>query len=591
VNCDLISIRKSDERPMEGFFGRLLRIDLSSQSWAWETIPGNLIEDYLGGKGMGTLFLTQEAPPRIDYSDPQNPIIFSNGCFADLPIYGSSRYGIFTKSAQTGGYLECYAGGRTAVLLSRTGNDAIIIKGKSPNPVYLEISHEGVLFRDGSPIWGLPTDQSLEKMLREVGEPGASALAIGPAGEAGVKFAMVINEGGRSFGRGGLGAIWGSKRLKGVVFHGTERRRPADLSALKALYKQMRREGQGKELTRMFRTYGSPMMVGIMNTIRAFPTRYWEEGTVQGWECLTAEYLKKTCQVRSTACPHCFLACGKRTKVKRGPYKGLTISGPDYQTVAAFGGLCLIGSLEEILKVNDLCNRLGLDTVSAGNVIAFAMKASQDGRLNLNLPFGDTARTEELLQKIVHRDGLGGILADGVRDASRTLGLEDLAIHVKGLELPGFDPRSLKGMGLAYATSQRGAAHLQSLFYLDEIKREYRTEDIPERVRALVEAEDRMTLFDMLLICKFYGNYLGWNDIIDLIEAVTGRRFREEELRERVSKVLSLSMEFNRQEGISVEEDTLPVKFLEKAGRNGIRLPPEELKIMVAEYHRLRGWK
>ncbi len=591
MNCDLISIRKSDERPMEGFFGRLLRIDLSSQSWAWETIPGNLIEDYLGGKGMGTLLLTQEAPPRIDYSDPRNPIIFSNGCFADLPIYGSSRYGIFTKSAQTGGYLECYGGGRTAILLSRTGNDAIIIKGKSPNPVYLEISHEGVLFRDGSPIWGLPTDQSLETMLREVGEPGASALAIGPAGEAGVKFAMVINEGGRSFGRGGLGAIWGSKRLKGVVFHGTERRRPADLSALKALYKQMRREGQGKELTRMFRTYGSPMMVGIMNTIRAFPTRYWEEGTVQGWECLTAEYLKKTCQVRSIACPHCFLACGKRTKVKRGPYKGLTISGPDYQTVAAFGGLCLIGSLEEILKVNDLCNRLGLDTVSAGNVIAFAMKASQDGRLNLNLPFGDTARTEELLQKIVHRDGLGGILADGVRDASRTLGLEDLAIHVKGLELPGFDPRSLKGMGLAYATSQRGAAHLQSLFYLDEIKREYRTEDIPERVRALVEAEDRMTLFDMLLICKFYGNYLGWNDIIELIEAVTGRRFREEELRERVSKVLSLSMEFNRQEGISVEEDTLPVKFLEKAGRNGIRLPPEELKIMVAEYHRLRGWK
>ena len=576
---------------MEGFFRRLLRIDLSSQSWAWETIPGNLIEDYLGGKGMGTLFLTQEAPPRIDYSDPQNPIIFSNGCFADLPIYGSSRYGIFTKSAQTGGYLECYGGGRTAIFLSRTGNDAIIIKGKSPNPVYLEISHEGVLFRDGSPIWGLPTDQSLETMLREVGEPGASALAIGPAGEAGVKFAMVINEGGRSFGRGGLGAIWGSKRLKGVVFHGTERRRPADLSALKALYKQMRREGQGKELTRMFRTYGSPMMVGIMNTIRAFPTRYWEEGAVQGWECLTAEYLKKICQVRSTACPHCFLACGKRTKVKRGPYKGLTISGPDYQTVAAFGGLCLIGSLEEILKVNDLCNRLGLDTVSAGNVIAFAMKASQDGRLNLNLPFGDTARTEELLQKIVHRDGLGGILADGVRDASRTLGLEDLAIHVKGLELPGFDPRSLKGMGLAYATSQRGAAHLQSLFYLDEIKREYRTEDIRERVRALVEAEDRMTLFDMLLICKFYGNYLGWNDIIDLIEAVTGRRFREEELRERVSKVLSLSMEFNRQEGISVEEDTLPVKFLEKAGRNGIRLPPEELKIMVAEYHRLRGWR
>ncbi len=576
---------------MEGFFRRLLRIDLSSHSWAWETISGNLIEDYLGGKGIGTFLLSQEAHPGIDSSDPQNPIIFSNGCFADLPIYGSSRYGIFAKSAQTGGYLECYGGGRTAILLSRTGNDVIIIKGKSLNPVFLEISHEGVLFRDGSPIWGLPTDQSLETILKAVGKPQASALVIGPAGEAGVKFAVVINEGGRSFGRGGLGAIWGSKHLKGVVFHGTERRRPADLSTLKALYQQMAKEGRGKELTRMYRTYGSSMMVGIMNTMRAFPTRYWEEGTVHGWERLTAEHLKKICQVRPLSCPHCFLACGKRTTVKKGPYKGLTISGPDYQTVAAFGGLCLIRSLEEILHLNDLCNRLGLDTVSAGNVIAFAMKASQDGRLDLNLPFGDTMRTEELLQRIAYRDGLGGILAQGVRDAAHILGLEDLAVHVKGLELPGFDPRSLKGMGLAYATSQRGATHLQSLFHLDEIKRDYKKEDIRERVRTLVEAEDRMTLFDMLLLCKFYRGYLGWNDIINLFEAVTGRRFREEELRERVSKILSLSMAFNRQQGISVEEDTLPVKFLKKAGRDGICLDPEELEIMVAEYHRLRGWK
>jgi aldehyde:ferredoxin oxidoreductase len=540
---------------------------------------------------MGTLLLTRETSPGVDYRDPQNPVIFSSGCFADLPIYGSSRYGIFSKSAQTGGYLECYGGGRTAIPLSRTGNDAIIIKGRSAHPVFLEISHEGVLFRDGSPIWGLPTDQSLKTMLKERGEPQAAALVIGPAGEAEVKFAMVINEAGRSFGRGGLGAIWGSKMLKGVVFRGTERRKAADLSALKALYRHMLTEGKENELTRMFRTYGSPMMVGIINTIRAFPTRYWEEGTVEGWERLTGEHLKQTCQLRPTACPHCFLACGKRTKVKRGPYKGLTISGPDYQTVAAFGGLCLISSLEEIIKMNDVCNRLGLDTVSAGNVIAFAMKASRDGRLNLNLPFGDTKRTEELLHKIAYRDGLGGILAEGIREASRTLGLEDLAIHVKGLELPGFDPRSLKGMGLAYAVSQRGATHLQSLFYLDEIKKEPKKGgNTQERVRALVEAEDRMTLFDMLLICKFYGSYLRWNDIIDLIEAVTGRRFREEELRERASKVLSLSMTFNRQEGISVAEDTLPVKLLERAGRDGTRLSPEELEVMIAEYHRLRGW-
>jgi aldehyde:ferredoxin oxidoreductase len=577
--------------PMEGFFKRLLRIDLNRQSWRWEPIPDTLIAEYLGGKGMGTLFLARETPPGIDWSDPRNPIIFSNGCFADLPIYGSSRYGIFTKSAQTGGYLECYGGGRTAILLSRTGNDVILVEGKSSKPVFLEISHEGVLFRDGSSLWGLPTDQTLEAMVREGGNPGASGLAIGPAGEAGVKFAVVVNEWGRSFGRGGLGAIWGSKMLKGLLLHGREHRRPADLPTLKTLYQQVRNQGQGKELTRMFRTYGSPMMVGIMNTMGAFPTRYWEEGAVQGWERLTAENLKRTCQLRALSCPHCFLACGKRARVKNGPYEGLTVSGPDYQTLAAFGGLCLIGSLEEILKLNDVCNRLGLDTVSAGNVIAFAMKAWQDGRLDYNLPFGDTARAEEMLHMIAHRDGLGGILADGIRDAARVLGLEDLAVHVKGLELPGFDPRSLKGMGLAYATSQRGATHLQSLFYLDEIKREFSKEDIRERVRSLVEAEDRMTLFDMLLICKFYGNYLGWQDIIRLVEAVTGIRFSEQDLRQRVSKVLSLSMAFNRREGISAGEDTLPAAFLKKVGPDGIGLRPEELEVMVAEYHRLRGWE
>jgi aldehyde:ferredoxin oxidoreductase len=185
---------------------------------------------------------------------------------------------------------------------------------------------------------------------------------------------------------------------------------------------------------------------------------------------------------------------------------------------------------------------------------------------------------------------LGEILAEGVRDAANILGLEDLAIHVKGLEPPGFDPRSLKGMGLAYAVSQRGATHLQSFFHLDEIKREDNVKDIKERVRALVEVEDLMILFDMLLLCKFYRSYLSWNEVIYLIEAVTGRSFREEELRERVSKILDLSRAFNRQEGISVKEDTLPVKFLKKAGHDGIGLSPEELEIGVAEYHRLRGW-
>jgi len=576
---------------MEGFFKRLLRIDLTDQSWGWETVHENLIEEHLGGKGLGTFLLVQEALPGVDSSDPRTPLVFSNGCFADLPIHGSSRYGVFSKSPQTGGFLECYGGGRTAISLSRTGNDAILVTGRSPNPVFLEISHEGVSFRDASPIWGSPTDRSMESVLKDVGNPEASALVIGPAGEAGVKFAMVINEGGRSFGRGGLGAVWGSKRLKGVVFHGSEPRNVADLMGLKAFYRNMRKREGERELTHMFRTYGSPMMVGIMNTMRAFPTRYWEEGTVQGWECLTAEHLRKTCHVKPISCQHCFLACGKKTRVKIGPHKGLTISGPDYQTVAAFGGLCLIHPLEEIIYLNDLCNRLGLDTVSAGNVIAFVMKASQDGRLDLGLPFGDAVRTEEVLQMIAYRDGLGGILAEGVRDASRMLGLEDLAVHVKGLEPPGFDPRSLKGMGLAYATSQRGATHLQSLFYLEEIKREYRSKDIQELVKALVEAEDRMTLFDMLLLCKFYRNYFTWSDIMFLLEAVAGRRFHEDELRERISKTLDLSMAFNTREGIFIEDDTLPGRFFKKAGRNGVRLSPRELEFMVAEYHRLRGWR
>jgi aldehyde:ferredoxin oxidoreductase len=575
---------------MKGFFNQLLRINLSKQKSIVEPIPESILKSYLGGKGLGSYLLLKENPPHIDPFSPENRLIFTLGPLADTPFYGSSRYAVFTKSPQTGIYSESYSGGKITFSLSRTGYDAIIIEGKSNDPIFLEISDKEVLFHSASSLWGKVTYEAEETILKKVGKD-SGALVIGPAGENLVKFAVIVSERWRSLGRAGIGAVMGSKKLKGIAFHGKKRREVADSSSLKRLAEEFKDRVKGNQIIHMYKKYGTPMLVSIMNTIGAFPTQYWSKGTMEGWEGISAESLMEHCRVSSIACPHCFMACGKISEIKQGRHQGLRIMGPEYETIYAFGGLCMVKSIEEIIYLNDLCDRLGMDTITAGNLAAFAIEASKNKKIKENLQYGDVDGIAEILTKIAYRKGVGKILSEGVRHAAKVWGMEETAIHVKGLEPAGFDPRVLKGMGLAYATSDRGACHLRATFYKSELSGQIDPNQIKGKAKLFVDYEDKMTLFDALILCRFYRDLITWKDLQEIIKSASNLSLKKKELKAMASRITNLAHDFNRQEGVTRKEDKLPRRFSrEVLQETGKTIQPEDLEVMLKEYYQLRGW-
>jgi aldehyde:ferredoxin oxidoreductase len=575
---------------MKGFFNQLLRINLSDQKSTVEPIPESILRSYLGGKGLGSYLLLKENPPHIDPFSPKNRLIITSGPLADTPFYGSSRYAVFTKSPQTGIYSESYSGGKITLCLSRTGYDAIIIEGKSKHPIFLEISDQEVTFHSASSLWGKETYEAEEAILKEVGRD-SGALVIGPAGEKLVKFAVIGSERWRSLGRAGIGAVMGSKKLKGIAFHGKRRREIADPSSLKRLSQKFKERVKSNEIIHMYKKYGTPMLVSIMNTIGAFPTQYWSKGTLEGWEGISAESLMERCRVSSIACPHCFMACGKISEVKQGRHRGLRIMGPEYETIYAFGGLCMVGSIEEIIYLNDLCDRLGMDTITAGNLAAFAIEASKRKKIKDNLQYGDADGIAEILTKIAHRNGVGRILSEGVRHAAKVWGMEERAIHVKGLEPAGFDPRVLKGMGLAYATSDRGACHLRATFYKSELSGQIDPNQIKGKAKLFVDFEDKMTLFDALVLCRFYRDLITWKDLQEIIKSSCGLSLNRKSLKTAASGIINLARAFNQQEGVTKKEDKLPRRFFREVLQDtGKTIQPQDLRLMLKEYYQLRGW-
>ena len=577
---------------MKGFFNRLLRIDLSRQKTTVEPIPESILRSYLGGKGLGSYLLFKENPPRVNPFSPQNHLIFTLGPLADTPFYGSSRYAVFTKSPQTGIYSESYSGGKITLCFSRTGYDAIIIEGKSDHPTFLEINDKNVIFHDASDLWGKETYEAEEAILKRVGIKESGALVIGPAGENLVKFAVIESEHWRSFGRAGIGAVMGSKKLKGIIFHGKKHREPADPSSLKRLAQEFKDRVKDSPIVHIYKKYGTPMLVSIMNTIGAFPTQYWSKGTLEGWEGISAESLMEHCEVTPSACPHCFMACGKISEVKQGRHRGLRIRGPEYETIYAFGGLCMVKSIEEIIYLNDLCDRLGMDTITAGNLVAFAIEASKRRKIKDKLIYGEVDGIASVLTKMAYRKGVGRILSEGVRHVATVWGMEEIAIHVKGLEPAGFDPRVLKGMGLAYATSDRGACHLRATFYKSELSGQIPPDQIKGKAKLFVDYEDKMTLFDALILCRFYRDLITWKDLEEIIKSTCDLSFKKKGLKVMASEITNLARAFNQREGVTKKEDKLPRRFFrEVLQETGKTIQPMDLEVMLKEYYQLRGWK
>jgi aldehyde:ferredoxin oxidoreductase len=575
---------------MKGFHSKILHIDLTKKIFREEDIDESIYRGFLGGKGLGTYLLLEHTSAGVDPLSADNAIIFATGPVTDTKIWGSSRLGAFTKSPLTGGYMETYTGGRVAEPASRTGYDAIVFKGASERPVYLEITNGKVLFHDAAHLWGKDTYETEDAITEEVGQKNAGVIVIGPAGENLVSYAVIENNYWRSLGRGGAGAVMGAKKVKGIAFYGDIKKELAHPQLVDELWKEMRDVAKENPGVKKYLRDGTLQMIPVQNKVGAFPTKYWTRGTCDNWQNLTMEALREKCNVRSHACSRCFIACGKVSEVLEGRYKGIKIEGPEYETVGVFGGLCLVDDITAIAYLNDICDRIGIDTISAGNVAGFAIEASHRKDLGFKIEYGDVDAIAELLHKIGRREGIGDILAKGVRAAAKEWGLEDLAIHVKGMEPPAYDPRTEQGMALAFATSPRGACHLRATVYKAELSGMIPLDQSEGKARILIDFEDRHTLFDAMILCRFFRDLYSWEKISEIIYATTGMKLDKKQMQKTALSISNKTREFNLRQGLSKSDDSLPAEFFKPLEDSGRVLSKSDFERMLSDYYELKGW-
>lgn len=572
---------------MKGFHNRILYIDLDRRETRYEEIADSLLSETLGGKGLGVHLLLRENPAGVDPLDPENRFIICCGPVTGTKMWSQSRFGVYSKSPATGGFGESYCGGSLAPKIKGCGVDALVITGKSDRLLYLTIDENGVEFHDASALKGAETFDAEDYILKR-SKDGAGAMVIGPAGENLVRIACIKSDYWRSLGRGGMGAVLGSKNIKGISFAGTTQAEVADEQLLKEFIKQIAKMGRESKVSATYQNYGTPSQVAVTNVAGCFPTRYWQSGRFASYENISADYMQEHFEVKRHGCPNCFLQCTKLSTVKEGRHAGLQLEGPEFETIYSLGGLNCIDSLEEIAYLNDLCDRLGIDTMSAGNLTAFATEAYKLGKIDFEIDYNRPDSMAELLEAIAYRRGIGETFADGIKQASKMLELEDIAVHVKGLEPAGFDPRVLKGMGLSYATSARGACHLRGTFYKAELSGEIPKEQIDGKAMLQIDYEDRAALFDSLVLCRFFRDFIKWDELHTLIKASTGLSFSKEELATLANRTTMRTREYNLREGLGSSEDKLPKIFLDNPNKEGALLRSDELATMINEYNTIR---
>jgi aldehyde:ferredoxin oxidoreductase len=572
---------------VNGFFNRLLRIDLGHRRYAYEDIPDVVLERTLGGKGLGVHLLAKENPPGVDPLSADSRFIIATGPVTGTRMWSQSRFAAFAKSPATGGYGESYCGGTLAPKIKGCGVDAIVLEGAASDLELLRIDENGVTFHDASALRGKDAFATEAAVLERAG-PGAGAMVIGPAGEHRVAFACIKSDRWRSLGRGGMGAVLGAKGVKGIAFAGSRRAAIADEGLLREVMAAVSASAKDSPITANYQKFGTPNQVKVTNGQSCFPTRSWTSGRFEHWQNLSAEYLLEHFEVRRHGCPNCFLQCTKRSKVREGRHAGLELEGPEYETIYALGGLNCLEQLEEVAYLNDLCDRLGLDTMSAGNVAAFAVEAHRRGRSRFAIDYNQPDRIAELLRLVALREGAGEVFADGVKGAAGRLGLEEIAVHVKGLEPAGFDPRVLKGMGLSYATAARGACHLRGTFYKAELSGQIAKDQLEGKARLHIDYEDRAAIFDSLILCRFFRDFILWDELVAIVRATTGMALDRPALERLANQVTQQTRRYNAREGLGPGADTLPDRFFREPTAEGASLQRAELERLIGDYNAIR---
>ncbi|MBU1565755.1 MAG: aldehyde ferredoxin oxidoreductase family protein [Proteobacteria bacterium] len=580
---------------MFGFYNRILTIDLSGRSFVIETIEDEVLAQSFGGKGLATRLLLERNPVGVDALAPENHLIFATGPFCGGRLWGGSRYGVFTKSPLTGFYGESYSGGKVPEAIDATGFDAILLHGKSVVPTVLSIHPDGVVFHDARELWGMETFAAEEAAIaqfahQQEGFKKRGAVVIGPAGEKLVRYAIIANDKWRCAGRTGVGTVMGAKLVKAVVFQGDRKRTYADPEGVAEYARNFSSTNMEHPGVKAYKKMGTTMMVTLMNNVGAFPARYWNQGSCDHAEEISGERYHAEHEVKPHACAKCFMACGRMARLLKGRHKDLKLEGPEYETIYSFGGLCMITEMEEIAYLNDLCDRLGMDTITAGNLCALLMEAKSKGRVEYPMQYGDADQVVALIEKIAAREDIGDVLADGIIAASEQWGLSDLAIHVKGLEPAGYDPRVLKGMGLTFGTSPRGACHLRTTFYKPELSGMIPADQIEDKAAMLIDFENRLNIFDTLILCRFYRDLYSWAELTKAISLATGLAATREDLETIASRIVDSTRQFNIREGLQPEDDRLPPRLHKEKLLDGRTLTAAEMEQLLGDYYRLRGW-
>jgi aldehyde:ferredoxin oxidoreductase len=586
---------------MNGYGGKILRVNLTNGTFTKEPTPADVARDFIGGRGFGIYFLLKEVPKGADPLGPENKLIISSGPISGMMIPGGGKCDWTTKAPLTGGYASASMGGHFTAEMRYAGLDSIILEGISPKPVTLFIDDDKIELRDASDLWGKATI-AVEKQFKEkLGEEYQVAV-IGVGGENMVPYACINHDYGRQAGRGGVGAVMGSKKVKAIVIHGTKSVPVANMDAYrkagKALYKACKDAEGLKDWTR----YGTTIVVSWCDEVGALPTRNFSAGSFEDGKNLYGPVMREKIVITDKGCFGCPSPCGKYSRNKK--YNSY-VEGPEYETIGLLGSNLGIGDIEAVAQANLLCDDLGIDTISAGNAIGWAMECYEKGIFTkkdtdgLDLKFGNVEATFTLIDKIAHRQGLGALLAEGVKRASKKIGKgsEKFAIHVKGMEQSAYATHNATAMLLAYMTCDVGAHHNRSwaITYDLQVGREL---VVPEKVARVIWLQNFRPMFDVLGGCR-----LQWVELnidrdlyVPALEAITGIHRTWQDLEKVGDRIWNLTRLYwaRENEGFGRSWDMPAPRFYEDAPKSGATKGQitklEDVNRLLDMYYEQRGW-
>jgi len=585
----------------------LARINLENRSIKMEVIKEKEAKFFLGGRGIAAHILAKETPAGVDPLSPANKLIFATGPLNILPMVGTCRYQVAAISPLTGIYGEANSGGKWAQIFKRTGLDGLVIEKKSDKLVYLWISDEGIEIRDASELTGLGTSATEDRIREILGKSDISVASIGPAGEKQVPIACIINEKDDAAGRCGLGAVMGSKNLKAIAVSSNKKPNFKNKEKIKEWTKKLWEEVQNKGFVPQLKKYGTSGDLEVLNETGELPTKNFISSYFSSADKIN---LNSSYEFKSTGCFACPVNCKKYIKLSDGNY----YKAPEYESASALGSLCMVDDYETIIKANQICNDVGLDTISTGVIVAFAMECFESGILKIgdlngiNLTWGNGQAMCELISKIANAEGIGILLGKGVRYAAKEIGRgsERFAAHVKGLEIPMHTPRMKKGLALGYQTSVRGACHMQSshdqsyelpgfptnLGITDNMSR-YQVEG---KAKMVMLTQNYGSLLECLVVCKLIfdtGANIGVDEISSLLKDTIGLEIKPDELMRVGERTVNLCRLLGVREGVSRKDDYLPERFSEPiidGPEKGKYISRNAMDLLLDEYYSLRGW-